>query len=123
MIKMNKNSLPASGRRLYELRTAMGISLEEAAGLMKISKTTLWRYEHTETLRLGAARTADICRIYRVSAAELCTDAAAFCAAAGDTGGSTPLSEEAVAEAYRNLDERGRLRVSRILKGYGGQSS
>ena len=105
---MNGEKRTVDGTMLYALRTQMGISLQQAAALLGVSKSTLCRYESRKDLRLDRARIDDLCRIYRVSADALGPDRE-------ETGQGRRLETEEVAAFYDSLDERTQARISRIL--------
>ena len=93
------------GRRLYEARTHLGLSLRAASDMLGWDKSTLCRYEQADELMLSTERVQDLYRVYGIQTAEPGTAA----------GADTVLDEEEIVLAYRKLDNRERRRVSRIL--------
>lgn len=106
--KMREEKRTVDGTRLYALRTQMGISLQQAAALLGVSKSTLCRYESRKELRLDRSRIDDLCRIYRVGPEVLEADIK-------DTEDEVRLETEEIAAYYDGLDERTKARISRIL--------
>ena len=99
-----------AGTKLYELRMHLDLTLEQAAERIGIHKSTLCRYEQEMPKTIRPEVLSAICSLYQVTPE--------YFQEKHFSGGDCwypILSPEEVAEAYRRLPERDRIRISRML--------
>ena len=100
----------AGERKLYELRMRRNLTLQEAADYIGIDKNTLCRYEQNMPANLRPQVMARICALYGVQPDIFREEEDGL----GDWWFRI-LSPAEAAEAYSRLDDRARLRISRMI--------
>ena len=95
--------------KLYELRMKLNLTLQQAADIIGINKSTLCRYEQSFPRRMKPEVMEKICRLYQV------TPEYFEGPAAEELPWAPMLTAEEAGQAYRGLDERTRMRISRII--------